>query len=64
MKYKPPGQKIYFRGLDDPLKVTSISVDIGVLCWLWIEEAYEITSEADFDMIDESIRRRSSKRII
>ena len=54
--YKPTGQKIYFRGLDDPLKVTSISVDIGVLCWLWIEEAYEITKEEDFDVIDESIR--------
>lgn len=64
MTYKPTGQKIYFRGLDDPLKVTSISVDIGVLCWLWIEEAYEITKEADFDVIDESIRRRSSSRII
>ena len=54
--YKPTGQKIYFRGLDDPLKVTSITVEVGVLCWLWIEEAYEITSEADFDMLDESIR--------
>ena len=26
MTYKPTGQKIYFRGLDDPLKVTSITV--------------------------------------
>ncbi len=50
------GQKIYFRGLDDPLKVTSITVGKGVICWLWIEEAYEISSEADFDTIDESIR--------
>ena len=50
------GQKIYFRGLDDPFKVTSITVDTGVLCWLWIEEAYEIMSKADFDTIDESIR--------
>lgn len=50
------GQKIYFRGLDDPLKVTSITVDVGVLCWLWIEEAYEVMSESDFDTIDESIR--------
>lgn len=54
--YKPTGQKIYFRGLDDPLKVTSITVDVGSLCWLWIEEAYEISKEADFDMLDESIR--------
>lgn len=54
--YKPTGQKIYFRGLDDPLKVTSITVDVGSLCWLWIEEAYEIGKESDFDMLDESIR--------
>ncbi len=50
------GQKIYFRGLDDPLKVTSITVEHGVLCWLWIEEAYEIPDEATFDTLDESIR--------
>lgn len=50
------GQKIFFRGLDDPLKVTSITVDVGVLCWLWIEEAYELMQESDFDTIDESIR--------
>ena len=49
-------RKIYFRGLDDPLKVTSITVDKGVLCWLWIEEAYEISKEEDFDMLDESVR--------
>lgn len=54
--YLPTGQKIYFRGLDDPLKVTSITVDKGCLCWMWIEEAYEISSEDDFNMLDESIR--------
>ena len=54
--YMPTGQKILFRGLDDPLKVTSITVGVGVLCWMWIEEAYEIMSEEDFDMLDESIR--------
>ena len=56
MTYKPTGQKIYFRGLDDPLKITSISVDVGVLCWCWIEEFYEISKEEDFNFIDESIR--------
>lgn len=54
--YLPTGQKIYFRGLDDPMKITSITVDKGNLCWMWLEEAYEITDEADFDMLDESIR--------
>lgn len=55
MRYLPTGQKIYFRGLDDSFKVTSVTVEIGVLCWLWIEEAYEITKEADFDTLVESI---------
>ena len=54
--YKLTGQKIFFRGLDDPLKVTSITVEHGNLCWMWIEEAYEIMNEEDFDMLDESIR--------
>ena len=49
------GQKIYFRGLDDSLKVTSITVENGCLCWMWIEEAYEITSEDDFDTLTESM---------
>ena len=53
--YIPTGQKIYFRGLDDPLKITSIAVEVGVLCWMWIEEAYEITSEDDFDTLAESM---------
>lgn len=48
-------QKILFRGLDDGLKVTSISVPKGVLCWVWVEEAYEI-EEADFNKLDMSIR--------
>jgi phage terminase large subunit len=50
------GQKILFRGFDDPLKLTSITVDVGYLCWAWIEEAYEIEKEEDFNTFDESIR--------
>lgn len=54
--YIPTGQKILFRGFDDPLKITSITVPKGVLCWVWLEEAYEINKEEDFDMLNESIR--------
>lgn len=50
------GQVIYFRGMDDPMKITSITVSTGVLNFVWIEEAYELTKEADFDMLNESIR--------
>lgn len=56
LTYIPTGQKILFRGLDDGLKITSISVPKGVLCWVWIEEAYEITKEDDFNKLDMSIR--------
>ena len=42
MTYRPTAQKIYFRGLDDPLKVTSITVDMGSLCWMWINISVHI----------------------
>lgn len=54
--YRPTGQQIFFRGLDDPQKLASISCPVGYLCWCWIEEAYEIENEKDFDMIDDVIR--------
>lgn len=54
--YKPTGQQIFFRGLDDAYKIASISVPVGYLCWLWLEEAFEVENEDDFNMLDESIR--------
>lgn len=56
MTRKKTGQKILFRGLDDPLKITSITVEKGSLCWAWLEEAYEVMKEDDFSILDESIR--------
>lgn len=56
MTRKSTGQKILFRGLDDPLKVASITVGHGSLCWAWLEEAYEVMNESDFDLLDEAIR--------
>lgn len=55
-EYLPTGQKIIFRGFDDPLKLTSITVAVGVLCWVWIEEAFELDDEQEFRTLDESIR--------
>ena len=57
MTYKPTGQKILFRGFDDVLKLASTTVAKGYLCWVWIEEAFEIGSEADFDKLDLSMPR-------
>lgn len=53
---KETGQKILFRGLDDPLKITSITVDNGLLAWLWLEEAYQVENKDKFDTLVESIR--------
>ena len=50
------GQKIFFRGFDDPLNITSFAVAHGVLCWVWFEEAFQIDKESDFDKVDKSIR--------
>ena len=57
MTYIPTGQKILFRGFDDVLKLASTTVSTGYLCWVWIEEAFEIRSEDDFDKLDLSVPR-------
>ena len=57
MTYKPTGQRILFRGFDDVLKLASTTVSKGYLCWVWIEEAFEIESEADFEKLDLSVPR-------
>ena len=55
LEYAPTGQRILFRGCDDPLKVTSITVKHGILCWGWLEEGFEV-DEDSFNRIDESLR--------
>lgn len=59
MVYKPTGQKIIFRGFDDVLKLASTTVSKGYLNFVWIEEAFEIAREADFDKLDLSVPRGS-----
>src|SRR5699024_10904217 len=56
MTYLPTGQVILFRGLDNPLKITSITVDVGILSWVWFEEAYELEDVNAMDTVIESIR--------
>lgn len=56
LTYIPTGQRILFRGLDDPQSIASITMEDGYLTWVWIEEAYQIEKEEDFDKLDLSIR--------
>ncbi len=53
---KSTGQVILFRGVSEPASIASITVEQGVLNFAWIEEAYQLDKEQDFDMIDEAIR--------
>lgn len=57
LTYTPTGQRILFRGMDNVEKLASTTVERGYLCWVWIEEAYEIGLEADFDKLDLSVPR-------
>lgn len=58
LTYKPSGQAIYFRGLDDAQSINSIVAADGFICWTWWEEAYQITNEDDFNKVDMAIRGR------
>lgn len=57
LTYLPTGQRILFRGMDCVDKLASTTVERGKLCWVWVEEAFEIGSEADFDKLDLTVPR-------
>lgn len=57
MTYIPTGQKIIFRGFDDVLKLASTTVEKGCLCFVWVEEAFEIETLEDFEKLDLSVPR-------
>ena len=44
--YKPTGQRILFRGLDDPYKIKSIKLPFGYIGCAWFEEADQIKGGA------------------
>lgn len=45
--YLPTGQRILFRGLDDPQKIKSIKLPFGYIGVLWFEEADQIKGGED-----------------
>lgn len=63
LTFKPTGQKILFRGLDDPQSITSITVEKGHICWCWWEEAFQINDESAFDKVDLSLRGQMPKEL-
>jgi PBSX family phage terminase large subunit len=57
LTYLPTGQKILFRGADDPMKVKSIKVDQGYIKYGWYEECNEFEGEDKIRSINQSLMR-------
>lgn len=59
--YKPTGQRIIFKGANNPQSITSIKVAYGVIDTVWYEEAFQLNSEKQFNMISLSFRGEMPK---
>lgn len=57
MEYLPTGQKIYFRGADEPKKIKSIKPPFGYIGILWLEELDQFKGEDAVRNIEQSAIR-------
>ena len=55
--YLPTGQKIYFMGLDDPMKVKSIKPQFGYIAITWFEELDQYSGENELRTVTQSTMR-------
>ena len=58
--YIPTGQKIYFMGLDDPMKVKSIKPPFGYIGITWFEELDQFAGENELRTVTQSTMRGGS----
>jgi PBSX family phage terminase large subunit len=59
--YKPTGQRIIFRGADNPRKIKSIKVKKGYIRWIWFEEVDEFNGPEELRIILQSLMRGGRK---
>ena len=59
--YKPTGQKIYFRGADDPFKIKSIKPEFGYIGIIWFEELDQFSGPEEVRNIQQSAIRGGDK---
>lgn len=57
LTYIPTGQKIIFRGADDPKKIKSTKVSKGYIKYIWYEEVDEFNGMEEIRMINQSLIR-------
>ncbi len=55
--YRPTGQSIMLRGLDDPTKIKSLKTEEGYIKYLWVEEASELESGEKLRSLRQSVMR-------
>lgn len=55
--YKPTGQTIFFRGLDQPEKVKSIAPTFGYIGILWLEELDQYNGDEEIRNVTQSVIR-------
>lgn len=55
--YKKTGQKIFFRGCDDPMKLKGIKVPFGYIGILWKEELDQFAGPEEERMVNQSVLR-------
>ncbi len=59
--YLPTGQKIYFMGLDDPMKVKSVKPEFGYIGITWFEELDQYAGENELRTVTQSTMRGGEK---
>lgn len=64
LTYLPTGQRIIFRGMDDPNKAKSIKIRKGYFKFIWLEERAELDGEEDERKVLQSLMRGGSKFIV
>ncbi len=64
LTYLPTGQRIVFRGCDDPNKSKSIKIRKGYFKYIWFEERAEFDSDDDERKILQSLMRGGDKYVV
>lgn len=62
--YKPTGQKIFFRGADDPHKLKSVKPPFGYIGILWLEELDQFSGDEECRNIHQSAIRGGDKAYV
>ena len=59
--YRPTGQSIMLKGLDDPTKLKSLKTEEGYFKYLWVEETNELENAEKLRSLRQSVMRGGEK---